>query len=581
MAKKRETVSEPDTLELKYDLFSLPTAQHKAGLVGLLLMIESMKARKLSPLPEVSDLTATGVRVTLTHASMRATFDDLFDAYWSEEERPQKLTRKDGSVIPFKREVTRDIIDRDGKTKTKKHYVYDMFYPAGKFLAAYYPDGDGVWLKLWRDMIWNVLRGKPASRGVYEERAGERTKDGNPGTPRPSSEAERWWKLLHKAQKSRAKGIVLTEGIASSVFVGAQDVSAERVPFQGVVEDNFLLNFWPVAAQVYVPRRTKVDGETEDVGHVLVMAEPSSLDRVAADMQNALRSLDTAAAGYLPRAALISLPAEGELEYLHHFVHHRVSRGPLRDSLAAVEAYHVRRRDKSTSLLAAERILPDERVLRDYETLRQQCRNPLYRSQRITNLLHGEKWYQGMESVFSQYPREFFVWKTGKEHATPRNIPFFGLDARTKFRAIESNLKQIGGQPMTEQDKDDLLAQRVYRLVQEYVRRRTEEKSGEKYDKFKTNRDEKGRVNYPQKYREALERVSSDVFLAMRGRRDKDFVEYFTGTVCSVPQFLPENDYLSVAKALIDDWSSVKALAMLAVSACSYLGGAKEETEES
>jgi len=130
---------------------------------------------------------------------------------------------------------------------------------------------------------------------------------------------------------------------------------------------------------------------------------------------------------------------------------------------------------------------------------------------------------------------------------------------------------------MNEKDQDDLLARRVYRLIQAYVNYRTEKKSGKKYEDFKNNKDEKRRTIYPKEYREAREKVCSDAFLAMRGRREKDFVEYFTGTICSVPQWLPEEDYLAVSHALIAESEKVKTLAMLALSACSYLAGTSKE----
>lgn len=563
MAKtKRKVVAEPDRLELKYDLFSLPTAQHKSGLAGLMMMIESMKARRLSPLPEVTDSTATGVKVTFTLESMQAVFDDLFAA--SFEEVPRRYKKKDTktkeAIEPKREEKRLDV--RSGKEKPV--YIYDEVVPRGAFIEALsVPD---IWRKLWRDMVWSTLRGRPTTRGVYNERA-----DGQ-----PSSVAAKTWASLMKAGRIRAQGRPYTEPLVSSVFVGAQDVNAEQVPFQGTPEDNLLLHFWLLPALIFAPRRVDREGKTESAGYALAIPEPADIPSFTEETKLLMRSLDPAPAGFRPKAAQIDLPAEGGLEYLHNLVRARMEEHPLRDTVAAVEVYHLEKRGNNIPVLAAERILPDERVLRDYERLRDQCRNPLYRSQRIANLLHGEPWHCGMDSAFNQYPREFFV----RCDKTPR-LPFFGTDARKKFRAIESNLKQIGGQSMTEQDKDDLLAQRVYRLVREYVRRRTEEKSGEKYENFKSDRDEKGRVNYPPKYREALERVSSDAFLAMRGRRDKDFVEYFTGTVCSVPQYLPEDEYLSVSKALTDDWSRVKTLAMLAVSACSYIGGTKDEKEES
>ena len=80
------------------------------------------------------------------------------------------------------------------------------------------------------------------------------------------------------------------------------------------------------------------------------------------------------------------------------------------------------------------------------------------------------------------------------------------------------------------------LALCVHRLIREYVNRRTESKSGNKFEEFRNQKDDNGRIKYPQKYREARENICSDTFLAMRGRRDQDYIEYFTGTICSVPQ---------------------------------------------
>jgi len=124
---------------------------------------------------------------------------------------------------------------------------------------------------------------------------------------------------------------------------------------------------------------------------------------------------------------------------------------------------------------------------------------------------------------------------------------------------------------MSEEERLDALGRRVYRVIREYANTRTEDKSGKKYQDFKGNRDDKGRVVYPTEYREAREKICADAFLAMRGRRDQDFVEYFTGTVCAVPHFLPEEEYLAVAHALLSDWQTVKTLSMLALSAASSL----------
>jgi CRISPR-associated protein Cmx8 len=122
------------------------------------------------------------------------------------------------------------------------------------------------------------------------------------------------------------------------------------------------------------------------------------------------------------------------------------------------------------------------------------------------------------------------------------------------------------------------LAKRVHDLIARYVYVRTDARSPVKWDTFKDrftvdpttgNR----RRDVPAEYREAREKVCADAFLAMRARRSReDFITYFTGTVCAVPQFLPEGEYAAFAAVLLseDGWEEVKSLAMLALSGLSH-----------
>ena len=57
--------SAPTAVTVKYDLFDLPTAQHKAGLAGLLLQIRHMERKSPKPkaIPKISELTRTSATV--------------------------------------------------------------------------------------------------------------------------------------------------------------------------------------------------------------------------------------------------------------------------------------------------------------------------------------------------------------------------------------------------------------------------------------------------------------------------------------------------------------------------------------
>jgi CRISPR-associated protein Cmx8 len=113
------------------------------------------------------------------------------------------------------------------------------------------------------------------------------------------------------------------------------------------------------------------------------------------------------------------------------------------------------------------------------------------------------------------------------------------------------------------------LASRVYEMVRAYAIRKTEGRCRISWESFRESRDETGRIKVPEAYREARHKICTDAFLAMRSRRSREeFRDYFIGSICSVPQYLPEDDYQAVAGALgSDGWEDVRSLAMLAMSA--------------
>ncbi len=549
-------------LTIEYDLFSLPTAQHKAGLAGLLLMIETLKERKKAPIPVVEQLSATGARIAFTRDSLQTVFDDLYDSAKVEQESKTKWKGQEPKAVREKEILV------DEKTKFEKRFVYDAVQPKGAFLQRLYPDGDGLYVKLWRDMLWSTLRGIPATRNVYEERA-----EGKPCTM-----AGDLWTSLNKSAALRKKGQSRTESISSAIFIGAEDANAEKVPFRGAVEHNLLLHFWTIVSLISVPRMVSLERSADkalrikrdDCGYVITIPEPSNLLDFCLDVREFLCKLETNVAGFRPKSALIELHEEGGLEYLYHFARNKIDKmEEISLSLCAVELFHLQRQGNRIRQLAENRILPSKHMLRDYENLRKAAANPYFKSLCIRNLLDGRRWYEDAGRITQHNPMPLFVFCIGR---TPREIRFFGDDARKKFTTIEYNLNiaQQGG-IMGEKEQDDKLTLRVYRLIQTYVNHRTEEKSSRKFKDFRDNKDEKNRIIYPQEYREAREKVCTNAFLAMRGRRDQDFIEYFTGTICSVPQYLSEGDYVAVAGALMNDWEKVKTLSMLALSAHSYL----------
>lgn len=118
------------------------------------------------------------------------------------------------------------------------------------------------------------------------------------------------------------------------------------------------------------------------------------------------------------------------------------------------------------------------------------------------------------------------------------------------------------------------LPTRVNTMIRSYVMQRSDAKSRVKWDEFRHKRvkDEAGRerIDAPEEYRDARAKVCEEAFLAMRARRSReDFVEYFVGTICAVPQALPPRDYRMLAARLVTSevgWEEVRSLAMLTLS---------------
>jgi len=95
------------------------------------------------------------------------------------------------------------------------------------------------------------------------------------------------------------------------------------------------------------------------------------------------------------------------------------------------------------------------------------------------------------------------------------------------------------------------LQKRVYDMVAAYVYRKSEDRSAIPWESIKDQLKTQGN-HQVQQYREAREKVCKGAFLAVRSRKSREeFTTFFTGTICSVPQFLPQDEYDAVAGALL------------------------------
>jgi CRISPR-associated protein Cmx8 len=224
-------------------------------------------------------------------------------------------------------------------------------------------------------------------------------------------------------------------------------------------------------------------------------------------------------------------------------------------------------------LMAFDRVPNRTDLISKYERIRKTFRSPLFRASRLRSLLRGLPWYGGLLELYSERPWPFFIEGT----ETPKYLPRFGKDARLQFRGITEDTFDMKPEEM---DDEQRLSRIIQRLVNRYIEGRAASKAGRKIDDFPVETiDGKKRRDFPPDVREAQRKVCSDAFLAMRSRHDQDFVEYFVGSICSVPQVLSNLDYQFLTTILLrrtqrnaigpvqPSWEDVKALAMTAVSA--------------
>ncbi len=547
-------VNAPQATEiiLSYSLFDLPSAQHKAGLAGLLLLIDSLRQRGGAPLPDVSHLSATSVKLTFTRDSLQTIFDDLYDAAQVERGYKSKWSGK----APNRVEIEENRDEKSGKVKKQKTYIYDVVEPKASFLEHHYPGEEKGWLKLWRDMLWSTLRARPTTRKVYEQRV----------AAHPCKEAMSTWKAL-------SKSVWKVDTIPGSLFVGAQASNAEKVPFKGVVDQNLLLHFWPLTLQIFVPETIDREGDKKlkEQAYILAIPEISNLEEFCDIFPSSLAQLNPKLRGYRPEDSIITIPEEGGLEFLRHLsliAQQRIESGEVKYSVSAIELFSLQKQGNNVKTHTADKIIPRHGLLSRYESIRRSSRNPLFKSRLLLNLLRELDWNEGFLGLFSEYPAEFFV----RIEKTPKGFALFSFDIRKKFEALADEFNRLQEAYAMAEDtvpKPQSLEKHIYGMIGSYVRQKTEARSKIKWSDFKDKRTQDGKIPIPPAYIEARQKVCMDAFLAMRSRRDQEFIEYFAGTICSVPQFLPSDDYVFVSQTLLGEggWEKVKTLSMLALSA--------------
>lgn len=571
-AKKRPTST--DVVTLSYDLSELPSAQHRAGLAGLVMMLQWLDAQsdvERKGVCRLEGLSRRGVSFVFDGPGLQWLFDWLYASDEEEREESQPRKKKNKEIDPPIREAVKEEVGKDGKVRQKRVYVYPAVVPKGAMLLSLDPTrqgNKGLWIKLWRDFVWSILRGVPAQREPFEARAEKRvTRDGEE---------------LHLALAQAPDASV---PLPSTYYLGAQAKTAEGVLFQDRARWQLLLHFWPHVVQLYVPRVIDLkDGKTKFDGVAVAIPDVANLDDFAAELTAHLAHRSPDAAAYLPRGAVVDLPVEAALDTAARLRTQMSDRASRFDGLvAAYEVFHVRKDGNNVRVLQSSRVDPTDLVDR-YRSIRASYFDPLFLRRQIINLLEEQR-RRGVLGPAEGAPE--VPWYAGFERdaaTAPSDKAFFGSrlfrrDARHAFMIAT----QASAAARTEEEVESRnrepssIDALVYRLVRDYVRRRVKAKYGLDVDAVKENPAKQKALN------EAREKVSRDAFLAVRSRADSDFAEYFAGTIASVPHRLQEPDFIELTRHLRDDdlRGDVRTLTLLALSAAAWAPSMEKKTTDS
>ena len=551
-----------ESILVPWSLPDLPTAQHKAGLAGLLVYVRKMKEFiQNAPYPIVEFKSPLELGIRFTQASLKTLMDSV---YAGEEHLVESRTMWSGRKPDEEKTVS---VEENGQQKQAKIFLYKVVRPKAELIAHWMGgDGENSWVVLWRQAVRGVLRAGGNTEKIYEF-----TSQQESPTER-SGDLRELWNGLVAAARNRP-GSVKT--VPTAMFIGAEERSAERVEFKGEVRHNLLLHFWPFVSPVFVPKALLREGgqwKRRDRGFVMAIPEVGNLMEFASVIDAHWRRVQNThndGSGYFPRQAQIDTAVEGGMAFLHSLTIDRLENmddGDFFDAVPQVDLFHLEKRGNSVRMLAAESVRLCAGTLKKFDRiLRRPSLNVLVKRLLLRNLLDGLPWNaRAADMLFNRFPVELFI----RSSNSPGFAQNFGLSTREQFKITRDD--------MSEQIN---IASKVYNFVGEFVAQRAEKRSGVKRDEL-PKKD--GKIDWSassaitKDYLAAREKVATDAFLAIRGRNSDEFVDYFVGSICAVPQFMgargisPEEGFIALSNALHESEvkrTEVKNLTMLALCA--------------
>lgn len=528
-----------DELELKYELSELPSAQHRAGLAGLVSIVQYLQQNipwfreRENVILELLNLNEFSVSLKLNLQGLQAIFDLIYQADTQERSTQTKIKN-------YTRIEEFEVSDKKDKTKTKlvKKYFYNVVVPQGAFLADWDESKEGLWIKLWRDMLWNIVRGVPTTRNPFNYRV-----DG----ASYSQDVQKMWEELQDPNK--------ITGQSSSFYLGAMATNAENIPTKDKVRYQFLLQFWVFVTQIYCPAILDKDGKREVAGYALAIPDVANLKNFCKLFPKVLKVRDTTKWGYLPSQALIDLPEQGALDLflsLRDRIATESGDSSLRRMILGVEIIHAQKVGNNIKIRSITTVEPVTKHIDQYEIIKKNYWCPWFRKQRLINLFQQPSEYlqnnqpiihpwTDFDALLSRIPRK---WLQDK---------YFSHDARNLFEQ-EVRIK------MKQENRD--YPSIVYKICQSYVLSKLESKYKMKWQNGKPFKDNK--PTKEEEFNDKKHKIANEAFLAVRSRTENQvFIDYFVSTLQG---YVKEDEFVEFIKVLYSETSQIRAITLLALS---------------
>ncbi len=549
---------------LKYVLSQLPSSQHRAGLAGLVLIIQWLQKRSefknlANAKLKVTDLDADTVTVQFNLAGFTALMKAHFSAAFEEREREKKRANSKQKFQTIKRKVRNS---DTGRSKLTTFYIYTDIVPQGNLVRSFEPANSQnlVWTKLWQEVTWAVLRPRDKQRLPFKAMA-------NDTEP---SEIEKIWNLLQDKPDSKVP-------LSSTYMLGAQAKNNEGVSFTDLARERFLLNFWSYVARIYLPIIVDIKGKVKLNGYAIAIPDIRHLAAFCHHFPAILRERKTKELWGKPRSAIVRNLEETGLDSLgsiHSYLSQIKSELNIDKLLFGIDVFHIfRPQDKPQSkpqILSIKRYLPHRNAIAEFTKLQDKLYSPLFRQQYWQNLTRDRPRIEGFYTLLRDLP----TTETIKNNS-------FCRDFRTVFSPPNNPMEQEEIDNTTSKDtiepsktsqpnetKEISIESLLLRLLKTYTRHQLERRFKLKWNKDWDNRkpEDLKKIKAYQNYKEKRKQIIVDLHHDFRRpREDNEFLAYFAAKFTDVYQYITTEEYLLLAQLIQTQPEQIRILCLLAL----------------